>query len=116
MSSGAMMSKVGNPQVYNDGDQRTYKRGEDPNVPPRFEAGQENSHQLLDSKDERSLANNLAAAQKAESDEEEREKQNLSRDPREPAQWHGNKPSRGAQVDAELQAEDEETLKRKGIA
>jgi len=29
---------------------------------------------------------------------------------------HGNKPSKGAQVDAEIQAEEEEELKRKGKA
>lgn len=32
--------------------------------PDRFEAGQENAHSLLDSKDERSIANNLAAYEK----------------------------------------------------
>lgn len=29
---------------------------------------------------------------------------------------HGNKPSRGAEIDAEIQAEEEEYLKRKGKA
>lgn len=29
---------------------------------------------------------------------------------------HGNKPSRGAEIDAELQAEEEEELRRKGKA
>ena len=41
---------------------RTSKRGADD--PPRFEAGQANSHQLLDSKDQRSLGNTLEAATK----------------------------------------------------
>jgi hypothetical protein len=36
------------------------------------------------------------------------------RDPRAPAIMHGNKPSRGAEIDAELQAEDEAILKKKG--
>ena len=31
--------------------------------PPRFESGEPNSHAILDSKDERSIANNLAAAE-----------------------------------------------------
>lgn len=35
-------------------------------------------------------------------------------DPLEPARRHGNKPSRGAQIDAELQREDEEAMKKKG--
>lgn len=30
------------------------------------------------------------------------------------AKMHGNEPSRGAQVDAEIQAEEEEMLKKKG--
>jgi hypothetical protein len=29
---------------------------------------------------------------------------------------HGNKPSRGAEIDAEIQAEEEEELRRKGRA
>jgi hypothetical protein len=29
---------------------------------------------------------------------------------------HGNEPSRGAKIDAELQAEDEEILRKKGDA
>ena len=44
----------------------TYKRNEDPNRKERYDAGQPNSHQLLDSKDERSLSNTLAAAQKVD--------------------------------------------------
>lgn len=36
----------------------------------------------------------------------------LKKDPRAPAMMHGNQPSRGAEVDAELQAEEEEQLKK----
>jgi len=32
------------------------------------------------------------------------------------ARMHGNKPSRGAEVDAKIQAEEEEELRRKGKA
>lgn len=32
------------------------------------------------------------------------------------ARAHGNEPSRGAKIDAQLQAEEEEELKRKGKA
>lgn len=31
-----------------------------------------------------------------------------------PAKMHGNEPSKGAKIDAELQAEEEATLKKKG--
>ncbi|PGH16510.1 hypothetical protein AJ80_05195 [Polytolypa hystricis UAMH7299] len=36
-------------------------------------------------------------------------------DPTAPAKMHGNKPSRGAVVDADLKREDEERLRQKGI-
>lgn len=64
-------------------------------------------------RDSRSLSNRLAAAEK---DEQEEENQTSGKaDPLAPARAHGNKPSRGAQIDAELQRDDEETLKRKDI-
>ncbi|PAV16891.1 hypothetical protein PNOK_0695500 [Pyrrhoderma noxium] len=113
-----MHSNVGNHQVYNDGDQRKYTRIEKDAMnqhPPRFESGEPNSHAILDSKDERSIANNLAAAEQAQHMEEQRNKRDVTKDPREPALKHGNKPSRGAEIDAELQAEDEEILRKKGI-
>lgn len=65
MSSGAMQSKVGNPQVYNDGDQKyaplsPYRivptltlhitSGKNADAPGRFEHGQKNAHDLHDSK------------------------------------------------------------------
>ena len=40
----------------------------------------------------------------------------MKKDPTLPAKMHGNKPSRGAEIDAEIQAEEEEELKRKGRA
>jgi hypothetical protein len=40
----------------------------------------------------------------------------LKKDPTLPAKLHGNEPSRGAKIDAELQAEEEEELRRKGKA
>ena len=61
-------------------------------------------------RDERSIANRLAAAEKQDSPSP-----HTITDPLKPAQDHGNEPSRGAQVDAELQAEDELRLQEKGI-
>ncbi|KZT27522.1 hypothetical protein NEOLEDRAFT_92496 [Neolentinus lepideus HHB14362 ss-1] len=110
MSSGAMMSNVGNPQIYEDGDQRTSKGTTD--APASFEAGQRNAHDQLDSKDERTLGNKLAQAEKVAHDEKQRAK--TKPDPTGAARSHGNEPSRGAQIDAELQAEDEATFKQKG--
>jgi hypothetical protein len=61
--------------------------------------------------DQRSIANRLAAAEKKE---HERTDDTGTEDPRAPALKHGNEPSRGAKIDAELQAEDEAELERKG--
>lgn len=36
------------------------------------------------------------------------------KDPTLPAVMHGNEPSKGARIDAELQAEEEEMLQKKG--
>ena len=47
---------------------------------------------------------------------EQEEQERLSKkDPTAPAKAHGNKPSRGAEIDAELMRDDEERLKQKGI-
>jgi hypothetical protein len=66
---------------------------------------------VLDSKDERTIANKLAAASK----EDKQEDENTVR-PTSIARSHGNEPSKGAKIDEELQREDEEYLKRKGKA
>ncbi|THH13501.1 hypothetical protein EW146_g6724 [Bondarzewia mesenterica] len=83
MSSGAMQSNVGNPQLYNDGDQR----------------------------DERSIANRLAAAEKGQ--KEQRDSRQTIDDPLAPAKSQGHEPSRGAKIDAELQQEEQEYLRNK---
>lgn len=57
------------------------------------------------------MANRLAAAEKEDA---ESERQLAHADPLAPARSHGNEPSRGAKIDAEIQAEEEEELRRKG--
>ncbi|BGP56573.1 hypothetical protein JCM8202v2_004198 [Rhodotorula sphaerocarpa] len=77
---------------------------------PRYEEGKEHSHKNLDSTDERSIANKLAAAEKAEkeaSDDGDAYKGAHA------AEKHGNEPSRGAKVDQELEKEDAEMLAKK---
>merc|ERR1712054_585028 len=91
-------SSVGQSGVYEAGDQRNYKDSELKAAQEPYQEGKENSHKNLDSKDERSIANKLAA--------EERNK-----GPSLPAQLHDNEPSKGAKLDAELQAEDEQRLR-----
>ncbi|KAK4466644.1 hypothetical protein QBC42DRAFT_282090 [Cladorrhinum samala] len=106
-------SNVGNRGVYEAGDQRTSKASEVGSA-TRFQEGAPNSHQFNDSKDSRSLGNRAAAEkQSSDSAQESLETTLGKRDPTLPAKIHGNKPSRGAEIDAELQADDEATLKKK---
>ncbi|KXN93168.1 hypothetical protein AN958_00092, partial [Leucoagaricus sp. SymC.cos] len=62
-------------------------------------------------RDERTISNKLSAEEQRERKIDESRR--TVNDPLKPATDHGNKPSRGAQIDAELQKEDEETLRRK---
>ncbi|KAI2605085.1 uncharacterized protein GGS25DRAFT_503480 [Hypoxylon fragiforme] len=108
-------SNVGQASVYEAGDQRNPKQSDIPG-PTRFEEGTENSHLPNDSKDERSIANRLANEERKEhlKDEDDPETKASKQDPTLPAKLHGNKPSRGARVDADIQQEEEEYLERKG--
>ncbi|CAK9782574.1 hypothetical protein CC85DRAFT_284053 [Cutaneotrichosporon oleaginosum] len=84
----------------------------------RFNEGQENAHDVSDKNDQRSIANRIAAAEaeQAERDKDTPEVAALKEDPTAPARMHGNEPSRGAKIDAQLQAEEEAELARKGKA
>ncbi|KAI9839735.1 MAG: hypothetical protein M1838_004274 [Thelocarpon superellum] len=110
----SMQSSVGNKQLYESNEQKP-----DKSQPERFEEGKANSHKPLDSKDERSTANKLAnevrliISQKKE-EEDDFETSLSKKDPTLPAKAHGNEPSKGAKIDAELQAEEEAELKKKG--
>ena len=107
-------SKVGNSGVYEAGDQRNPKDSE-VEQPERFHEGSvPNAHNNLDSKDERSIANRLAAEEKNEGDQEDPEVTAMKKDPTAPARMHGNEPSKGAKIDAQILAEEEAELERKG--
>lgn len=110
-----MQSRTGDQRVYKAQDQRPPKltgpeKGEHERR-ERFSHGPGPAHQSLDSKDERTLSNKLSAEETHEHCIDENRQ--TVKDPLKPAMDHGNKPSRGAQIDAELQREDEETLKKK---
>ncbi|MCJ1472360.1 hypothetical protein MMC13_001007 [Lambiella insularis] len=108
-------SSVGQSSVYEAKDQRTSKDSE--NTADRYQEGVKNSHQSNDSKDQRSIANRLANEEKkGNKDEDSEETKQLKKDPTLPARNHGNEPSKGAKIDAEIQAEEEEELRRKGKA
>ncbi|KAM3501438.1 hypothetical protein MY10362_005544 [Beauveria mimosiformis] len=81
-----------------------------------FEEGKENSHSQIDPKDQRSIANRLAAETQATEDKEDPEVTRMKEDPTAPAREHGNEPSRGAKIDAQIQEEEQAELERKGKA
>lgn len=106
-------SKVGNSGVYEAGDQRNSKDSE-VEQPEKFHEGKEHAHNNLDSKDERSIANRLAAEEANQGEEEDPEITAMKKDPTAPARMHGNEPSRGAKIDAQILADEEAELERKG--
>lgn len=132
-------SSVGNRAIYEAGDQRNVPQSEI-NERQRYKEGEAGSHKNLDSKDQRSIANKLAAQEgKPDSshhhnNDYNQEAELSKQDPTKPvsytsslvwknisnnfflqAKLHGNAPSKGAKIDAELQAEDEQRLREKGI-
>ncbi|KIE01376.1 hypothetical protein MAJ_02717, partial [Metarhizium majus ARSEF 297] len=107
-------SNVGSSAVYEAGDQRNVKASER-NAAERFEEGKPGSHSLTDSKDERTISNRLAAEEKRrkQGDSDDFETAMSKKDPTLPAKMHGNEPSKGAKIDAELAAEDAQRIKEK---
>jgi hypothetical protein len=73
----------------------------------------------ISSEDERSIANRLAAAEpqnEGDSGKATQEDKLAQEDPTAPARLHGNEPSKGAKIDAEIQAEEEAELAKKDAA
>lgn len=66
-------------------------------------------------RDSRTLRNREELEIKERRKEESNEESSAISDPTAPARSHGNKPSRGAEIDAELQRDDELRLQEKGI-
>ncbi|KAL4887343.1 hypothetical protein BJY04DRAFT_212384 [Aspergillus karnatakaensis] len=119
-TSSSSQSNVGNRAIYEAGDQRNEPRSVI-NDQERYEQGEKGSHKNIDSKDQRSIANRLAAQSK-EPDSTQHHNRDIQpeaelskNDPTKPAKLHGNKPSKGAQIDKELQEDDEQRLREKGI-
>ncbi|KAL7913469.1 hypothetical protein GGI35DRAFT_437499 [Trichoderma velutinum] len=108
-------SNVGNRGVYEAGDQRNVPRSEIQQA-EKYNEGQRASHIGTDSKDQRSIANRLAAEERRAEPGDDIETALSKKDPTLPAKMHGNEPSKGAKIDAELAADEEEYLKRKGKA
>ncbi|KAI0169809.1 hypothetical protein GGR52DRAFT_551683 [Hypoxylon sp. FL1284] len=108
-------SNVGQGSVYEAGDQRNPKDSEVEGR-PRYQEGMEHSHLPNDSKDERSIANRLDNEERKlnRKEQDDPETSASKKDPTLPAKLHGNEPSKGAKVDADLRSEEEEYLKNKG--
>ena len=72
------------------------------------------------SEDERSIANRLAAAEPQNDDESRKdlsaEDKAAQEDPTLPARMHGNKPSRGAEIDKEIADEEAAIIAKKDAA
>ncbi|KAF1950138.1 hypothetical protein CC80DRAFT_509920 [Byssothecium circinans] len=107
-------SAVGIKNIYEDGDQRTYK-DDVINTAERYKEARPDSH-LESYEDEHSIADKLTRQEKRYKDPQpkEFETEQLKKDPTLPAVSHGNKPSRGAEIDKELAEEDAEVMKNKG--
>ncbi|CAN8099969.1 unnamed protein product [Discula destructiva] len=109
-------SSVGTNAAQQADDQRNPPQGSEHQE--RFEEGKENAHKENDSKDERSIANRLAAAhdQNDPSDGSGKaktaEQKAAQEDPTLPARMHGNEPSRGAKVDKKIEDEEAEIIRR----
>merc|ERR1711879_11692 len=112
------MSNVGGRGTYEDGDQKNVPNSviEGQQAANRFHEGKENSHKANDSKDERTIANQLAREEKRQNEPEPEhpEVTESKKDSTLPAINHGNQPSKGAKVDQELKEEEAEILKKKG--
>ncbi|KAH7099533.1 hypothetical protein BKA62DRAFT_621348 [Auriculariales sp. MPI-PUGE-AT-0066] len=76
----------------------------------RFDTSVPHSHDRLDRKDQRTHANTVAEAAQKQGDANPK----TVTDPLEPARSQGHEPSRGAQIDKQLQDEEEEELRNKG--
>ncbi|CAM6083828.1 unnamed protein product [Calypogeia fissa] len=78
----------------------------------RYEHAAPNSHSHIDPKDTYSVADRAKLEKKIEMEEEEAAQHKLK--PTQVAESHGNQPSRGAQIDEQIEKEEHEELMRKG--
>jgi len=83
-------SSVGQSGVYEAGDQRNYKDSELKAAQEPYQEGKENSHKNLDSKDERSIANKLAAEERNKGPSDDRETAASKKDPTLPVRLEPN--------------------------
>ncbi|KFY83707.1 hypothetical protein V500_09975 [Pseudogymnoascus sp. VKM F-4518 (FW-2643)] len=105
------LSHVGNPSVYEAGDQRG-ARTESEQLHHDIEVMRDTGHtsKMAAEHEHKTPRQRRSFPHKRE---EEKETEMLKQDPTLPAQMHSNEPSRGAKIDKELMEDDEEELRRK---
>ncbi|KAA1467877.1 hypothetical protein DENSPDRAFT_833026 [Dentipellis sp. KUC8613] len=112
MSGSSMQSSVGNPQVYNDGDQKTSKGA----IQAPFETptAHGNTPEILNNNDDARLRQKVETA--AEAGKKRWSEKKFVEEPLEAARSHGNEPSCGAKQDSQIRQEELDYLKGKGKA
>ncbi|KAG6820667.1 hypothetical protein H0H93_013518 [Arthromyces matolae] len=109
----SMLSNVGNPQVYEDGDQRQHRMGpraagEDHDAKESRIIGTDKQQVDLDARDPHITMDKLASGRKAGTEVSGHTHAMA------PLHAHTHEPSRGAKIDAEIEIEEKEFLKNKG--
>ncbi|XXG94854.1 hypothetical protein Hte_001113 [Hypoxylon texense] len=99
-----MSGNHGSAAIYEDQDQVNYGRSSIAN---------EEKHHTTKAEGYRPKDQNKKMNELIEEDIQERVAERYKHDPTYRATMHGNEPSRGAKVDAEIQQEEEEQLQRK---
>ncbi|KAL2222203.1 hypothetical protein M432DRAFT_588099 [Thermoascus aurantiacus ATCC 26904] len=109
MSHTAGFSKVGQRSIYESDNQRNVSIDEIKER-RRYREGPPGSHMPDDTKDPESISNWLRRKDKDNAPYNP-EAELAKMDPTAPAILHGNKPSRGAEIDKELKRDDEQRLR-----
>ncbi|KAI1082912.1 hypothetical protein F5B20DRAFT_489022 [Whalleya microplaca] len=99
-----MAGNHGFANLYEDGDQRNFESSS---------VATEQKHHNINAEGYMPKDRNKAMNKMLDEDIQGRVNERYKTDPTYAATMHGNQPSRGAQVDAELRQEEEEILKRK---
>ncbi|KIO24333.1 hypothetical protein M407DRAFT_244491 [Tulasnella calospora MUT 4182] len=95
-------------------DQRTIEELENKLDLDRYTNAPENAHKTDDSKDSQNLRDRAAKAVTEEMAADLADAKEKAKPPTAAAKDQGHKPSRGAEIDEQIQKEEEEALKNKG--
>ncbi|KAI1488788.1 hypothetical protein F5X96DRAFT_643579 [Biscogniauxia mediterranea] len=95
---------TGTPSIYVDGDQQNYGRDD---------VSQEQKHHFVNARGYMPREKNKVMNDMLEEDIQKKVDERYKTDPTFAATMHGNQPSKGAMVDAQIQAEEAKLLKKK---